>query len=437
MSESVDLFSQAESESAQRPLAARMRPRDLDEFVGQGHILGPGKVLRRMIEADNMGSIVLYGPPGTGKTTLARIIAGRTKARFVRLVATETGVAEIKRILSEAEDARRFHRRRTLLFIDEVQHLSKSQQNVLLAAVEDGAVSLIAATTENPYFEVNAALLSRSRIFTFEPLEDADVAQVIERAMADAERGLGARRLTLDEAARGHLVQAAAGDARTALGALEMAALALPEGERTITLAIVEDALQKHMVRYDKAGDAHYDVISAFIKALRGSDVDAALYWLGRMLDAGEDPRFIVRRLIVHASEDVGLADPQAMLMAHAAANALEWVGLPEARIPIAQATIYIAQAPKSNSVVCAIDAAIADAHAHPDPVPVHLRDTHYPGAKRLGHGAGYQYPHDFPDHHVVQAYRPPSAAAARYYEPSSQGFERDVAARQRARWGP
>ncbi|MDR5684264.1 MAG: replication-associated recombination protein A [Armatimonadota bacterium] len=421
------------------PLAARMRPRTLEEFVGQEHILGPGRLLRKLIESDDLTSLILYGPPGTGKTSLAHVIAEQTRAHFVSLNAVTSGVADMRRVIREAEDRRRFHGQRTILFIDEIHRFNKAQQDLLLPYVEDGTVVLIGATTENPFFEVNATLVSRSRILRLEPLSGASVARLLERALSDRERGLGAARAELTAEAIAHLVEVANGDARIALNALELAVATTPpdaDGVRRVTVAVVADALQRRVVRYDKSGDQHYDVISAFIKSLRGSDPDAAVYWMARMLAAGEDPRYICRRMIVHAAEDVGLADPQALLVATAAAHAVEYVGLPEARIPMAEAAIYIACAPKSNAVVRAIDRAAADVENLPSPpVPLHLRDASYPGARRLGSGRGYEYPHDHPGGFVPQDYVPEAIRDRVYYEPTGYGEEAGVRERLRRLW--
>lgn len=409
------------------PLAVRMRPRSIEEFVGQEHIVGPGKLLRRAIEADQLSSVIFFGPPGTGKTTLAKVIANSTKAHFEQINAVTSGVADIREVIKNAKGRMGMYNEKTILFIDEIHRFNKSQQDALLPAVEEGTIILIGATTENPYFEVNAPLRSRSRIFKFETLRDEHISMLLTRALNDEELGLGSYNTYVEEQALAHLVSVASGDARTALNALELAVLTTApdeQGQRRITLEVAEESIQKRAVLYDKAGDYHYDVISAFIKSIRGSDPDAALYWYGRMTHAGEDQRFIVRRLIVHASEDIGMADPQAMLIAHAAWNALETVGMPEARIPIAQCIIYLATAPKSNSVIAAIDSALRDVeHERPGPVPEHLRDAHYRGAKELGH-KGYLYPHDFPGHYVEQQYMPDNLVGRRYYEPTEQGFE-------------
>jgi len=426
----MDLFSAAYQERDGQPLAVRMRPATLDEYVGQEHILGKGKLLRRAIESDHIGSLILYGPPGSGKTTLAYVISQVTKANYVQVSATNTGVGELKQIISEAKERLKLYQQKTILFIDEIQRLNKGQQDILLPAMENGDVILIAATTENPYFEVNAALLSRARIFKLNPLTKSDLIRIIKQA-CNSPRGLANYPHEISDEALKHLVETANGDARVALNALEFAVMSTPpngEGIRQIDLSIMEDAVQAQRVNYDKSGDAHYDVVSAFIKSMRGSDPDAALYWFARMLYANEDPRFIVRRIIVHASEDVGMADPNAMLIAHAAANALEWVGMPEARIPIAQAIIYIATAPKSNSVVTAIDRAIKlVATTTAGPVPNHLRDSSYEGAKQLGHGVGYQYPHDYPYHYVKQQYLPDNIRNPQLYQPSDQGYEKRI----------
>lgn len=425
----MDLFSVGRDSKGQ-PLAVRMRPTNLDDYVGQQHILGKGKLLRQAIENDQIGSLILYGPPGTGKTTLAHVISQTTNAYFLKVSATTTGVAELKNIISKAQDRLKFQQKSTILFIDEIQRLNKGQQDVLLPAMEDGDIKLIAATTENPYFEVNGALLSRSSIFQLQPLTKDELRQIALRAM-NHENGLLDYPHQISEQALEHLIETSNGDARVLLNSLEFAVMGtIPnaQGIRVIDLQTMEDAVQSQRINYDKSGDSHYDVTSAFIKSMRGSDPDAALYWFARMLYANEDPRFIVRRLIVHASEDVGMADPTAMLVAHAAANALEWVGLPEARIPIAQAIIHIATAPKSNSVVKAIDQAMATVEqTQAEPVPKHLRDSHYSGAKKLGHGDGYLYPHDYPYHYVKQQYMPNNVKDQIFYQPTEQGREKHI----------
>jgi putative ATPase len=405
-----------------------MRPRTLEEFAGQTHLLGPGQLLRRAIESDRIQSLILCGPPGTGKTTLAQIIARRSHSHFERLSGVESTVADMRRVLSAAANRLTNTGQPTLLFIDELHRFNKAQQDVLLPDVENGVVRLIGATTENPFFFVNAPLVSRSQIFQLVPLTEVEVVTLLRRALADAERGLGHLKIRADEAALAHLARVADGDARKALNSMEIAALTTHPGSGDtihIDLAVAEHCIQKKAVVYDADGDAHYDTISAFIKSMRGSDPDATLYWLAKMIHAGEDPRFIARRIVIHAAEDVGLADPMALVLATAAFRAAEFIGWPEARIPIAEAALYIATAPKSNSVLLAIDAALEDVRSGRTlPVPTHLRDAHYPGAERLGHGAGYQYPHDSPDHFAAQDYL---GEARRFYEPSDQGFERTV----------
>lgn len=431
----MDLFSKV-NEGGTAPLAVRMRPKSLDQYVGQEHILGEGSLLRRALEGDFLRSVILYGPPGVGKTTLAYVMSQMAKGDFLTVSATTTGVSELKQIISQAQQKRSFYGTRTTLFIDEIQRLNKGQQDVLLPAVEDGVVILIGATTENPFFEVNAALLSRSQIYELRPLTEENLRTLVRRAVSEKE-GLGELNVQITDEALEHLVTVCSGDARVLLNVLEFAAMTtVPNnsGVRQLTLEIIEEAAQTQRVRYDKSGDNHYDVVSAFIKSMRGSDPDAALYWFARMLYANEDPRFIVRRIIVHASEDVGMADPNAMLLAHAAANALEWLGMPEARIPIAQAIIYIATAPKSNSVVTAIDSAIRTVESTSgEPVPDHLRDAHYKGAARLGRGVDYKYPHDFPHHYVDQQYLPNQLKGKKFYNPSSQGREKLI--QERLEW--
>ncbi|MEI9961247.1 MAG: replication-associated recombination protein A [Limisphaerales bacterium] len=411
-----------------QPLAARMRPRNLDEYAGQTHILGAGQLLRRAIEADRIQSLIFYGPPGTGKTSLAQIIARQTKSKFERLSGVESNVADMRRVLSAAANRLENTGQSTILFIDEIHRFNKSQQDVLLPDVESGVVKLIGATTHNPFFFVNSPLVSRSQIFELRPLTEDDLFSLLQRALSDKERGLGYMKIQADENALRHLAKISDGDARKALNALEIAALTTaPEKNGTIhiTLEVAEQSIQKKAVVYDGDGDAHYDTISAFIKSMRGSDPDAALYWLAKMVHAGEDPRFIARRIVIHAAEDVGLADPMALVLANAAFQAAEFIGWPEARIPLAEATIYIATAPKSNSTVMAISAAMKDVESGRTlAVPEHLRDSHYKGAKRLGHGEGYKYSHDFEGHFVAQDYL---GADKRYYEPTDQGVEKKI----------
>jgi putative ATPase len=428
--QSESLFDEAEeaATSAAAPLAVRMRPRTLDEVIGQQHLTGAGTPFRKLVDNDAPMSLLLWGPPGTGKTTLAYVVSQVTKRRFVELSAVSAGVKDVRAAVDAARRTLGMSGAQTVLFIDEVHRFSKTQQDALLPAVENRWVSFIGATTENPFFSVVSPLLSRSLLLTLQPLSDDDVREVIDRALRD-ERGLGGA-VTLDEAAEEHLIRLAGGDARRALTYLEAAALGLAQAGK-ITVEALERAVDRAAVRYDRDGDQHYDVISAFIKSMRGSDADAALHYLARMIEAGEDPRFIARRLIVHASEDVGLADPTALLTAVAAAQAVEFVGLPEARINLAQAVIYISLAPKSNAVIKAIGAADADVrNGLIGAVPAHLRDTHYSGAGKVGHGEGYLYPHDFDDGIVAQRYAPDPVADRIYYEPSGHGQEARVAER-------
>jgi len=421
------------------PLAARMRPRTLEEFVGQTHLVGPGRIVRRLIERNAPASLILYGPPGTGKTSLAAILAQELGAHFVSLNAVTSGVADVRRVIQEADDRLRFAGQRTILFIDEIHRFNRVQQDQLLPAVEEGTVVLIGATTHNPFFDVTPTLLSRTRVLRLEPLRSDEIRTLVERALRDPERGLGQERVELTEEAMRHLVEAANGDARVALNALEVAVQTTPlgpDGVRRVGLGEVEEALQRRVIRYDKSGDEHYDVVSAFIKSLRGSDPDAAVYWLVRMLEAGEDPRFVARRMVIHAAEDVGLADPTALLVATAASWAVESVGMPEAQIPLAEAAIYIACAPKSNAVVRALDRARSDLERVPaQPVPAHLRDASYGGARVLGHGEGYLYPHDFPGGFVEQDYLPENLRGRIYYEPTDHGMEAEIQRRLRQLW--
>lgn len=405
-----------------------MRPRSLDEYAGQQHILAPGQLLRRAIEADRIQSLIFYGPPGTGKTSLAQIIARQTKSKFERLSGVESNVADMRRVLAGAQNRLENTGQPTILFIDEIHRFNKSQQDILLPDVESGVIRLIGATTHNPFFFVNSPLVSRSQIFELRPLTEEDLFQLLQRALRDEERGLGHLKINADENALRHLATVADGDARKCLNALEIAALTTNpgvDGVIKIDLAAAEQSIQKKAIVYDGDGDAHYDTISAFIKSMRGSDPDAALYWLAKMIHAGEDPRFITRRIVICAAEDVGLADPMALVLANAAHAAAEFVGWPEARIPIAEATIYIATANKSNSAYKAIDAALEDVRSGRTlAVPEHLRDGSYQGAKRLGHGVGYQYAHEGEGHFVPQDYL---GADKRYYEPTEQGVEKKI----------
>src|SRR5687768_9879679 len=402
------------------PLAARMRPGTFEEFVGQTHLIGPGRALTKLLEGGHLPSLVLWGPAGTGKTTLAHLLADSVGADLVQLSAVSSGVADARKVMERAKGGMF----RTVLFVDEVHRWSKAQQDVLLPAVEEGTVTLIGATTENPYFSLVTPLLSRTILLRLEPLEADALRSLLRRALSDEDRGLGKLGVDADDEALEHLIEVAGGDARIALTGLDAAVLAARSaGTATVTRDLAADAVQQKAIVYDRQGDAHYDVISAFIKSIRGSDPDAALFWLARMLEAGEDARYIARRMIVHASEDIGLADPRALLVAVAAAQAVEHVGLPEAKLNLAEAALYLARAPKSNSVIVSLGRAEQDA-ASSDPVPLHLRDAHYPGAKRLGHGKGYRYPHDFPDARVDQEYRPAAYAGTRYYEPSGHGEE-------------
>ena len=433
MGEVMDLFDYMRNNAMKQesPLASRMRPKTLDEVVGQRHIVGPGTLLYRAIKADQLGSIIFYGPPGTGKTSLAKVIANTTKAEFCQINATAAGKKDMEDVVNKAKDTLGMYGRRTILFVDEIHRFNKSQQDYLLPFVEDGTLILIGATTENPYFEVNRALLSRSRIFELKALESDDIKKLLFRAVTDVENGMGSYHAVLDEDAAAFLADVADGDARAALNALELGVLTTPraeDGKIHIDLEVAQECIQKRAVGYDKDGDNHYDTISAFIKSMRGSDPDAAVYYLGRMLYAGEDIRFIARRIMIHAAEDVGMADPQALTVAVSAAQAVERVGMPEARIILAEAAIYVAAAPKSNSVVQAISEAMDTVQNEKNrPVPVHLQDKHYKGAQELGHGEGYLYPHDFPHHYVKQQYLPDGMEDRQFYHPSEEGYEKQV----------
>lgn len=416
----MDLFDEigpAEKNDAAAPLAFRMAPATIEEYVGQAHIIGKGKLLRRAIEADRITSLILYGPPGTGKTALAKVIASRTNARFEWLNAATAGLDDLRKVIQSAK-TRKTKGIRTILFLDEIHRFNKLQQDALLPDVEEGNIILIAATVENPYFYVNSALLSRSQVFELKPLTDTDLLEILDSALKNTERGLGKMKVSADEDALKHISKMSDGDARKALSALELAALTTtPEADGVIriTVSIAEESIQKKALVYDKAGDQHYDTISAFIKSMRGSDPDASIYYLAKMLYAGEDPRFIARRIVICASEDVGEADPMALVLATSALRAVEFIGMPEARIPLAQATIYIANAKKSNTTYMAIEAAMEDIKNEQTlEVPDHLKDSHYPGAKKLGHGEGYKYPHDFGGH-VEQDYL---SKKKKYYKP-------------------
>ena len=410
-----------------QPLAARLRPRHLDEYIGQNHILGPGRLLRRAIQADQLASLIFYGPPGTGKTTLASVIANTTSAHFIAINAVLAGVADIRQAVDEAGELRKLHGRKTILFIDEVHRFNKAQQDALLPWVENGTIILIGATTENPYFSVNRPLLSRSRVFQLQGLNTKDLENIALQALADP-RGYGNRLVALQPDALAHLVDVANGDARALLNALELAVETTEpntQGEITVDLEVTEESIQRRALLYDKEGDYHFDTISAFIKSLRGSDPDAAIYWLAKMIHAGEDPRFITRRLMISAAEDIGLADPMALVLTTSAHEAAEFIGWPEARIPIAEATVYLATANKSNSAYCAINAALEEVRTgRTIPVPKHLRDSHYKGAEQMGHGEDYKYSHDYDDHFVAQDYL---GVDKRFYDPTEEGVEKKI----------
>jgi putative ATPase len=421
---SADLFRAAHDANLRKaqPLAARMRPRTLDEFIGQEHFLGPGKLLRRLLQADRLSSVIFYGPPGTGKTALAHVIAQHSKCRFRPLNAVAAGIKDVRELLDEAKTELEQTGQRTILFVDELHRFNRAQQDVLLPDVEEGRVILIGATTQNPFFAVNSPLLSRGQIFTFEPLSRDHIKELIRRALADKERGLGSIPVHISDDALAFLAEISDGDARRALSALEVGVLSVEQRPVEFTLEVAQESIQRKALDYDATGDAHYDVASAFIKSMRGSDPDAAVYWLARMLESGEDPRFIARRMVILASEDVGNADPQALVVAAAALQAVEFVGLPECQLPLVQAVTYLATAPKSNAATMAILKAREDVRiGRTLPVPKHLRDASYYGANQLGHGEGCQYSHDQPDAWSDQQYLPEDR---RYYEPTDRGYE-------------
>lgn len=424
----MDLFEKDKPKSnTNEPLASRMRPRALDDFIGQEHILGPDKLLRRLIESDKISSVILYGPPGCGKTTLALIISDKTKSYFERINAASNNVADIRRIIDQAKKRESLNGKRTILLIDEIHRFNKAQQDVLMPDVEAGNPVLIGTTTHNPFFYVNAALLSRSQVFEFKKLSDADVIKILRLTLADKERGLGKISIEADENALKHLAKISEGDARRGLSALEIGALTTPAGKDKkvrFTLKVAEESIQKKAVVYDKDEDGHYDTISAFIKSMRGSDPDAVLYWLAKMIYAGEDPRFIARRIVICASEDVGNADPQAIIVANAALQVSEFVGMPEARIPLAQAAVYVACAPKSNAAYLGIESALKDVEEGKVlDVPDHLKDANLDG-DAFGHGKGYKYAHEFKDHYVKQEYKP---SDVKYYFPTEMGYEKKI----------
>lgn len=423
----MDLFDIPQSSNS--PLADRMRPQVLEDIVGQTELLGPGKFLRRLIEKDQIPSMILYGPPGCGKTTLAKVIAKATQAEFVSLNAVASGVVELRKVLDKARDDRRFYGKKTVLFIDEIHRFNKSQQDALLPAVESGQVTLIGATTENPFFEVNSPLLSRSRVVQLKRLNETVMIDLIHRALADEQRGLGAYHMKAEAAFCQALATLAGGDARMVYNLLEQTAqIAADRNDRVLTIDLLEEVAGQKVLYYDKQGDQHYDVASAFIKSMRGSDPDAALHYLARMLESGEDVKFIARRIVICAAEDVGNADPQALILANSCAQAVQFVGMPEARIILAQAVTYIAAAPKSNAAYIGIDKALEDVRqGGPYAVPLHLRDSHYRGAEKLGHGLTYLYPHDYPDHWVQQTYAPEKLEHMTYYEPTDQGYEATI----------
>ena len=428
----MDLFEYAarKEQESSAPLASRMRPRTLDEVVGQEHIIGKGRMLERAIRADKLSSIIFYGPPGTGKTTLAQVIANSTSARFCQINATSSGKKDMEDVVRQAKETLGMYGKRTILFIDEIHRFNKAQQDYLLPFVEDGTIVLIGATTENPYFEVNGALLSRSLIFELKRLERDDVAVLLRRAVSDKERGMGSFEAEIDDAAVSFLSDVSGGDARSALNALELGVLTTErssDGKIHITLEVAEECIQKRVTRYDKDGDQHYDTISAFIKSMRGSDPDAAVFYLARMLEAGEDIRFIARRIMICASEDVGMANPQALVVAVSAAQAVERIGLPESQLILAHAAVCVAVSPKSNACTEAIFAAEEAVRSGTYTIPPYLQDAHYKGSEKLGRGIGYEYAHDFPKHFSRQRYMPFELGDTKFYKPSGNGFEREV----------
>lgn len=428
----MDLFDYMKEQTLENesPLASRMRPTTLEEVVGQEHIIGKGKLLYRAIKADKLGSVLFYGPPGTGKTTLAKVIANTTSAQFQQMNATVAGKKDMEEVVKKAQDYLGMYGKKTILFIDEIHRFNKGQQDYLLPFVEDGTLILIGATTENPYFEVNSALISRSIVFELKPLEREDISRLLIRAATDVEKGMGSYDVELEEDAREFLADIAGGDARAALNALELAVLTTEkaaDGKIHVTLDVASECIQKRVVRYDKTGDNHYDTVSAFIKSMRGSDPDAAVYYLAKMLYAGEDIKFIARRIMICASEDVGNADPQALVVAVAASQAVERLGMPEAQIPLSQAVTYVASAPKSNAACMAVFNAAESVKSVRTTVPPHLQDSHYKGAAKLGHGVGYKYAHDYPNHYVEQQYLPTEILGSRFYEPTENGYEKNI----------
>ena len=431
----MDLFEYAREQNMEKeaPLASRLRPVTLEEVVGQQHIIGRDKLLYRAIKADKLSSVIFYGPPGTGKTTLAKVIAHTTSAEFTQINATVAGKKDMEAVVEKAKQLRGMYRKKTILFVDEIHRFNKGQQDYLLPFVEDGTIILIGATTENPYFEVNGALISRSSIFELRPLEKEDIKTLIKRAVYDKEKGMGSYGAKIDEDAMEFLADVSGGDARNALNAVELGILTTERGEDGkihLTLEVASECIQKRVVRYDKTGDNHYDTISAFIKSMRGSDPDAAVYYLAKMLRAGEDIKFIARRIRICASEDVGNADPMALTVAVSAAQAVERIGMPEAQIILSQAVLYVASAPKSNSACNAIFSALENVEKYKTTVPSHLQDAHYKGAQNLGRGTGYKYAHDYPDHYVKQQYLPDEIKTARFYEPGELGYEKVIGER-------